>query len=327
MHFRSNSTLYQLSHPALDLISLLFKSVSFVNLKIKALRQKHFPQLFIISVDNLSFGGTGKTPLVIAIGQALEKRLAPFAIISRGYRSGQKKNSTLVEPTQTVAEIGDEPWLLKKYFPNRDVIIGRDRLQSIAMAAARKNRIVILDDGLQTSQVKKDFSIMLINSKHPYFYLRNFKFMARDETLVLQYHQRGQKGEAILPGNYEFVIEDFLDSRNRQIDIGVAKIIAFSALGDNERFESDMGNYHLAAFRGFADHHAFSMADMQTLENLRIEKDATWIVCSEKDFCKINKFLNTAIPLIYARNRIELPGDAIEQIIKHAAEKGCRSRW
>jgi tetraacyldisaccharide 4'-kinase len=273
-------------------------------------------------VDNLSFGGTGKTPMVMAIGQALEKKSAPFAIISRGYRSGHEKKGSLVESTQTVEEVGDEAWLLKRYFPDRDVIIGRNRLQSIATAAARKNRIVILDDGLQTSQVKKDFSIMLINPNQPYFYLRNFKFMARHETLVLYYQQREQKGEATPPGTYDFNRIDFLDWRNHQVDIGAAKIIAFSALGDNERFKNDMGHYNLAAFRGFSDHHAFSMTDMQNLENLRRENGAIWMVCSEKDFGKINKFLNAAIPLIYVRNKIELSGDAIEQILKHATEKG-----
>jgi len=322
MHFRANSTFYRLSQPALNLVSLLFKTVSFVNLKIKALRQKKFPQLFIISVDNLSFGGTGKTPLVIAIGKALEKSSVPFAIISRGYRSGHEKKGALVQSTQTAAEVGDEPWLLKRYFPNRDVIIGRDRLQSLAMAAARKNRVVILDDGLQTSQVKKDYRIMLVNPAQPYFYLRNFKFLARQETQVFYYRRREKKKDAILPGTYEFTIGDFLDARNRQVDIGSAKIIAFSALGDNERFKNDMRDYHLESFRGFPDHHAFAMKDLQALENLRIEKGAAWLVCTEKDFCKINKFLNDVIPLIYARNRIELPEDAIEQIIKHAAEKG-----
>jgi tetraacyldisaccharide 4'-kinase len=322
MHVRSDSTLYRLSRPALNLASLLFKTISFVNLKIKARRQKKFPELFIVSVDNLSFGGTGKTPLVIAIGHALENKSAHFAIISRGYRSGFEKKGALVEPVHTAAEVGDEPWLLKRRFPDRDVIIGRDRLQSIALAAARKNRIVILDDGLQTSQVKKDFSIMLVNPDHPYFYLRNFKFMMRRETLVLYYQRRRQKGEAVLPGTYAFTGEDFLDSRNRQVDIGAAKIIAFSAVGDNERFENDMIRYQLTAFRGFSDHHAFSMTDIQALENLRKEKGATWMVCTEKDFCKINKFLDAAIPLIYVRNRIELPGDAIEKILKHAAEKG-----
>jgi tetraacyldisaccharide 4'-kinase len=321
MHLRANSTIDRLSHPALNLASLLFKTVSYFNLKIKALHQKRFPRLFIISVDNLSFGGTGKTPLVIAIGRALEKRLVPFAIVSRGYRSNHEKNGALVEPNQTAEEVGDEPWLLKKYFPSHDVLIGRNRLQSITTAAARKNRIVILDDGLQTSQVKKDFSIMLVNPGHPYFYLRNFKCLARSENLVLVYRERERQKEAVPPGTYGFCREDFRDIRDRRVDIGAAKIIAFSALGDNARFERDMGQYHLAAFRGFSDHHAFTVADMRSLEKLRREKGATWMVCSEKDFCKINKLLDASSPLIYARNRIELPGDAIEQIIKHAAEK------
>lgn len=321
MHIRTDSTIHRLSRPALNLASLLFKTASFFNLKIKALRRKRFPHLFIISVDNLSFGGTGKTPLVIAIGQALEKKKVPFAVVTRGYRSRHEKKGALIETTQKADEVGDEPWLLKKYFPDRDVIVGRDRLRSIATAVARKNRIVILDDGLQTSQVEKDFSILLINPDHPYFYLRNFKCLARHESLVLVYQRRKREGEAVSPGTYAFSREDFLDAGNRPVDIGAAGIIAFSALGDNGRFENDMGKYHLTAFRGFSDHHVFTAADLRSLEELRREKGATWMVCTEKDFCKINQLLDAASPLIYARNRIELPGDAIEQIIKHAAEK------
>lgn len=321
MHFRSNSPFYRLSLPALNLASLLFKTISLANLTVKSLRQTHFPQLFIISVDNLSFGGTGKTPLVIAIGQALEKKRIPFAIISRGYRSKHEKKGARVESSQTADEVGDEPWLLKKYFPDRDIFIGRDRLRSIAAAATRKNRVVILDDGLQTSQVRKDFSIVLLNPGHPYFYLRNFKFLARGKDLVLVYRQNRQDGEVVPPGTYGFSCKDFRDNLNRQVKIDDARIIAFSALGDNERFKRDMSHYNLAAFRGFPDHHTFSSTDLLALEDLRREKGATWMVCSEKDFCKISESLRNACPLIYFRNEIQLPGDAIEQIIQHAAEK------
>ena len=70
---------------------------------------------------------------------------------------------------------------------------------------------------MQTSQVKKDFSIMLVNPEHPYFYLRNFKFLAHSENLVLYYQQRNkQESAAIPPGTYEFSWEDFLDSQNRR---------------------------------------------------------------------------------------------------------------
>jgi tetraacyldisaccharide 4'-kinase len=322
MHLRTNSTLHRLSRPALNLASLLFKAVSLVNLKIKALSPRHFPGLFIISVDNLSFGGTGKTPLVIAVARALAERALPFAIILRGYRSDLEKKGALVQSTHSLPEVGDEAWLLKKHFPGHDVIIGRDRLRSIAAAAARNNRFIILDDGLQTSQIRKDFSIMLVNPGHPYFYLRHFRFLARGENLVLHYRQRNEAEEALPPpGTYDFVVEGFLDSHDQPVDIGDDTIVAFAALGDNERFKRDMEHHRMRAFRGFPDHHAFSRADVQALEKLRSEKDAAWIVCTEKDFCKISHLLDAASPFIYARNRIELPGNAIEQIIQHAAEK------
>jgi len=77
-----------------------------------------------------------------------------------------------------------------------------------------------------------------------------------------------------------------------------------------------------ACHRAYPDHHAFTPADLSSLESLRTTKGADWLACSEKDFCKIKSFLPGAIPLLVARNEIRLPHDAIKQIIHHAAEKG-----
>ena len=322
MQLKANSAIPRLIRPFLNLISLVFKSISFIHIKIKALRQKEFPLLFIISVDSLSFGGTGKTPLVMAIGRALEKKGARFAIISRGYRSRFEKRGTCVQAGHSCQDVGDEPLLLKTIFPARDVFIGRDRLRSVAAAAAANNRILILDDGLQSSHIKKDFSIMLVNPGHPYFYLRHFKFMRRRADHVLTYMPAGQAPGPVPAGTYGFVIEKFVDAAGREVAIGAAPIVAFSALGDNDRFENDMRRYRLAAFRAYPDHHAFTPADLSSLESLRTAKGADWLACSEKDFCKIKSFLPGAIPLLVARNEIRLPHDAIKQIINHAAEKG-----
>lgn len=322
MHLRTNSALRRLIRPALDLASLVFKTAALANLKIKALAPKSFPGLFVISVDNLSFGGTGKTPLVMAIGRALAERKLSFAIILRGYRAGLERQGALVQAGHSLAEVGDEAWLLKKHFPKNDVFIGGNRLRSIGAAAARNNRFVILDDGLQTSQVRKDFSIMLVNPDHPYFYLRHFRSVARHEDLVLEYRRRGEaEQKPPPPGTYDFSWSGFSDVRDRPLDIGDARIIAFAALGDNERFARDMERHRLLAFRGFPDHHAFSQADIRSLDALRREKGAEWIVCTEKDFCKIARLIDPAAPFIYSRNKIELPGTSLEQILQHAAEK------
>lgn len=315
----------------LDPLSLLFKAVSCLNLGIKALRSRSFPQQFIISVDSLSFGGTGKTPLVMAIGEALEARGARFALISRGYRSRHEKDGIRVQTGHSFLDVGDEALMLKARFPNQEVFIGRDRLRSIAAATEAGIRILVLDDGFQSSHIRKDLSIMLVNPAHPYFYLRHFRFLARRADHVLHYRPNGSAPGPRNAG-YGFAITGFLDAGGRRVEIGNDSLIAFSALGDNGRFARDMERSNLAAFRSFADHHAFTSEDLRSLEALRREKDAAWMVCTEKDFHKLRAILAPGagarqgglqdLPLLYARNTIQLPDGFIAAIIDHAKRKG-----
>jgi tetraacyldisaccharide 4'-kinase len=322
MQPRADSALSRLSRPLLGLLSLPFKTASFFHWQLRRRRQRTLPGLFIISVDSLSFGGTGKTPLVMAIGKALEARGVRFAVVSRGYRARLEKKGTRVESGHSGTEVGDEPLMVKSRFPGQDVFIGRDRLRSIDEAAARNDRVLILDDGFQSSHIRKDFSIMLLNPRHPYFYLRHFKFMSRRDDRVLTYRRAGPEPGRATGETYDFAITAFLDAGGREVQIADQPVVAFAALGDNERFAKDMGRYRLVCFRGYADHHAFGPGDIRSLEAWRREKGATWMVCSEKDFCRIKGLLPPAIPLLYARNEIQLPGDLIAQVLQHAEEKG-----
>ena len=77
----------------------------------------------------------------MAIGQALETKSLTSPSSRAAIVPPMKKKARWSKSTQTAEEVGDEPWLLKKYFPDQDVFIGRDRLRSIATAAARNNRI------------------------------------------------------------------------------------------------------------------------------------------------------------------------------------------
>ncbi len=113
-----------------------------------------------------------------------------------------------------------------------------------------------------------------------------------------------------------------MNARGLAVAVGDAPIVAFSALGDNERFAGDMRQHGLLAFRGYSDHKAFGPADLRDLDEWRKASGGDWLVCTEKDFCKIKSFLPAEIPLLYARNEIRLHDDTIEQIIKHASEKG-----
>jgi tetraacyldisaccharide 4'-kinase len=323
----TDRALSRLSRSLLGPLSLLFKAGAYAGLRLKERRARSFPGMFIISVDSLSFGGAGKTPLVMAIGQALQERGARFAVISRGYRSRYEKMGLRVEAGHSCQDAGDEALMIKSRFPGQEVFIGRDRLRSIVAAAAANARILILDDGFQSGHIRKDLSIMLVNPGHPYYYLRHFKFLSRRADIVLHYRPGLPAQEETAPAGYDFAIRAFIDAGGRAVDIGAAPLVAFSALGDNERFAGDMGRWRLAAFRGFADHHAFTPGDLRAMEELRREKGASWLVCTEKDFAKIKGLLAPGtdlreIPLLYARNEIQLPGGVMAAIIEHAAKKG-----
>ena len=107
-----------------------------------------------------------------------------FAIISRGFKSEYENKNVKVKPYHKVKEIGDEAKLLKKKFPEQDIYIGKNRKISIQKAIQDKNKIIILDDGFQTTNIFKDIKIMLFNPEHPYYYLRNFKFLAKNEDFI-----------------------------------------------------------------------------------------------------------------------------------------------
>ena len=121
MYIKAYSKLNKILTFLLNLVSIVFKTISLFNLKIKTLNKKQYKAAFIISVDNLSFGGTGKTPLVIKIGEELKKRKIKFAIVTRGYLSKFENTSFLINSNQNSKEIGDEAKILKNRFPNQDI--------------------------------------------------------------------------------------------------------------------------------------------------------------------------------------------------------------
>ncbi|MCP5052059.1 MAG: tetraacyldisaccharide 4'-kinase [bacterium] len=322
-HPQGNSPLHRLKLLFLNAVSIVFKTISFFNLKRKARHAQTYPRAFIISIDNLSFGGTGKTTLVTAIGEFLETRNIPFAIVTRGYKSTleHKKESTKVRAGHSASDVGDEACMFRKNFPRHDIYVGKNRRDSIQKAGADKNKIILLDDGFQSSHVRKNLSIMLINPGHPYYYLRNFKRLMKREDIVLCYRENIEPCPVPVCGSYHFEHQGFYDALGQPVDIARAPIAGFSALGDNHRFQQDLESFQITGFRGFSDHYAFSLKDLEELDRWRIGHNAKYLVCTEKDFIKIMHYNLPQIPFIYSKNSIKFNIDLTDCIVNHAKEE------
>jgi tetraacyldisaccharide 4'-kinase len=326
MYVKRNSKIDKLILFFLNGVSIIFKTLSLINLKLKVLKQKRFSDTLIISIDNLSFGGTGKTSLVMEIGKNFEKKNIKFAIITRGYKSKFENQNTKVQSHHSFQEVGDEAQIYNKRFPRQDIYVGKNRQQSIKKALRDRNKIILLDDGFQTTNIYKDIKIMLFNPTHPYYYLRNFKFLMKNEDFLFFYntHFKDKDEKKFKPatcGIYTFDPEHFYDTDGKAVNVAGSSLLGFSALGDNLRFKNDLSAFNLKEFKGFNDHHAFTETEIKTLNRLRKEKKIDYLVCTEKDFIKLPGINLKNIPLIYAQNSIKFNIDLIGYLLEYAEKK------
>lgn len=127
----------------------------------------------VISVGNITIGGNGKTPFVIALIGLLTERFETLrgehkiAILSRGY-GRRSKELCVVTPTTDFKESGDEPLLLKRSWPNSLVISHAKRVESAKIAVEKFGAtLIILDDGFQHRPLARDLDIVLLDSERP----------------------------------------------------------------------------------------------------------------------------------------------------------------
>lgn len=170
----------------LDLILIIFSFIYFIILKIrifiylKFIKKKHLTAS-VISVGNLTVGGTGKTPFVIMLAKYLKNRRKRVAILSRGYKrrkygsrgEGIEKGvgvvSTGKDVLLTPEQAGDEPYLMAKYVNNVPVLISSDRLKTGRYAIENfSSEIIILDDGFSYLPLYRNLEIVLIDSTCPF---------------------------------------------------------------------------------------------------------------------------------------------------------------
>lgn len=306
-------------------ISFLYKSISLLRWQQKRKHAHSFPELFIVSIDNLTFGGSGKTSMVRYMGTLLQQNRTPFAVVSRGYKSQIKKGCREILPTDEASLAGDEALLLKRQFPQAPVLIGPDRLAALESLSQGPRRVVLLDDGFQSAHIRKDLSILLHTPQHPAYYHRNFAFMARycDLELTLQPSKAAFPTHPPAKPCYRFRHLGLFNGSGQKVDVGTQTLVAFSGLGDNRRFFQDLSRYKLKAVLPYPDHHVFSPADIRHIRASIQRHQAAFGVCTLKDFVKLPQEVQTDPTFLYAENTIELNFDLLSYLL--TIEKFCEN--
>jgi len=152
--------------------SLLFGAITFVRNKLydwNCIPSLQYDDIYVISVGNITVGGTGKTPFVEYLVRSISKKFR-VAVLSRGYKR-TTKGFRFVDGDASPAESGDEPFQIKRKFPDIAVAVDANRIRGIAniRKAYPDTQVILLDDAFQYRKIKPNLSILLADYSRPLY--------------------------------------------------------------------------------------------------------------------------------------------------------------
>ncbi|WP_027339487.1 tetraacyldisaccharide 4'-kinase [Halonatronum saccharophilum] len=303
-------------------------------------------QAKVISVGNITVGGTGKTPVVELLSRRLIKDGYKVLILNRGYKGGFSGQVGLVSNEKQIfmsaKEAGDEPYMMAKSLPGIPIIVGPNRLQTGQYAIDNFDPdFIILDDGFQHLQVKRDYDIVVIDATNPFdneYLLPRGKLreplvnLKRAHLFLLtkvdQVNENKLKeiSKRLVGFNPAAPIiktkhrPDYLrflgETKRKDIDLKEESVFAFSGIGNPKSFEKtleSLGATVVGKLR-FEDHHSYTKEEVIEIFTLASHSGAERIITTEKDAVSIDKelvdeIIQEKIPLEVLGIRVELLDD------------------
>jgi tetraacyldisaccharide 4'-kinase len=301
----------------------------------------------VVSVGNITVGGTGKTPTSVWLAQELVGRGYRVAILTRGYGRGER-NTVIIEPDATgvspaseheIAAVGDEAWMMAKLFGHR-VAVGRSRYEAgTCMLQATEVDVFILDDGFQHRQLQRDVDLVLLGEDDRGWLLPAGPFreprsaIGRADLILVT--SAKQKWEGILDERQgrsgvffaspqPQCLRSWEDGRWREYPLSVlagTKVLAVCGIAKPDFFYRMISDWQaeIVDVVEFEDHHAYSQKDWQRIN--RSARRAELIVTTEKDIIKLVHFPFAkgrllALRLDMAIERGNALVDAIERLVR-----------
>ena len=244
----------------------------------------------IICVGNVVIGGAGKTPIVIKLREYLKTNFSKIFVLSRGY-GGRLKGPLIIKRNMNFLDVGDECLI---HSIHGDTCIAKNKVSGARFCESQNANLIILDDGLQSKNVKKDFSILVIDSEYGFGNKLIFPAGPLREPL----RNAINRSDAIIVfGDKKILKNDLPPDKiffaDRVLKIGKFKnkrVIAFCGLGNNDNFFYNLRKNSIKIIEtvNFPDHHKYSYDEIKKIVNLAKLKKLH-IVCTKKDFMKLPK--------------------------------------
>lgn len=324
----------------LRLGSWLYRGLASTSYTWEVRKRRRLPCL-VVSIGNLTVGGTGKTPLTIWLGRWLRQQKWRVAVLSRGY-GGQRRDGLCVVsngdgPLYTWSEIGDEPYLLAQELPGIPILVGKDRFASGQHARQHfGTQVIILDDGFQHYRLARDLDIVLIDATNPFgqgallprgILREPLRALQRADAVVLTRVELAQDTLGDVTGRIRRWAPDVpiyhlrtivqaVWEGDTQLCRGAAslhcrRVVAFAGIGNPQAFAATLTQlgYDVVALVVFPDHHPYTERDWRAIIDVVHRYEADGLVTTTKDRVRLPPSWQALVPLYTIRIEVTFSAD------------------
>ncbi|MGN0853484.1 MAG: tetraacyldisaccharide 4'-kinase [Kiritimatiellia bacterium] len=300
----------------------------------------------VISIGNVTAGGTGKTPVTEKFARELAAAGRKVAILSRGYRRKEKPwwqrmFSDMIEPPLVVSDGtrihldaatgGDEPYMLASNLPGVCVVVDRNRVKAGRYAISRFGcDTLILDDGFQYQRLKHSLEVVLVDKTNPFGnghmlprgVLReparhigraDFIFITKSdgqtEEVVRRIREYNRKAEIIECRHAPRLLKDVWSREELPLTWLKGKTLAtLSGIAVPQGFEDSLRKLGARVIwcERYADHHRYDSSEILYALNRTADLHADALITTEKDAVRFPRFETTPVPCYYLRVDIEI---------------------
>jgi len=323
----------------------------------KSFAKSHSLPCTVISIGNITLGGTGKTPMTIYLAELLKRLKRKVVILSRGYMGKAEKKGGLVSDGRqlfmTQDQAGDEPYMMAGLLSDVPIFVGGNRFKNGRIAIKKfQPDVILLDDGFQHLKLKRDIDLVLIDHANP---VGNGRLLPRGP--LREPVRALSRGDAFImtrsdrpSGNLTNLLKNQIKKKpvfktrhipyicyvsgmktNCSIEpdfIKGKKSFVFSGIAKNSDFRDSLKSFAcvLTGFSEFPDHYNYKEKDLASFGRKAIEQKADFLITTEKDFSRIGHAEDWPLPLVVMGIKISF-GDQtaeFEQFIAKRLVKGGR---
>jgi tetraacyldisaccharide 4'-kinase len=310
-----------LMQPALRLFSILHQYICRIrNIFYSSnLLPSEAAPLPVVSVGNITFGGSGKTPLAQELIRYLQEQNLKTALVSRGYRGNWEKQGGVLSDGRSLRgdwhDAGDEPFMIALRHPQAGVYVGKNRLTSCRRANSDGFQVAVLDDGFQHRRLKRDLDIVLYDPDEQIRLREPLSALKRADIILVKQSRVDQVRQDLgdwFEKSRIFAFETRalgLCSLGTQEDVSLSawankNILAFSGIARPDRFSKLLGSEGIQPkeFIAFPDHFAYPTNSLARIREQITRISAEAAITTEKDAVKLSGFaLELKIPFYYLR--------------------------